>query len=185
MIVMAFDIATHTGVALGRAGETPRAISVDFGKRNQAVVFSKVIRLTCNLLTKYKPDILVYESPVGGPKTSHFLVGIAACFAGEASRLGYKPEKLDISSVRKHFLGRNLTRRDFPHLAPGRARTEIKRAVIARCHQLGWRVEDDDQADACALWDYAAATIARTQGAPAGDCSNEPHRAAFDPLACC
>jgi hypothetical protein len=166
---MALDIAGCTGVAFGVAGETPRAISVDLGKsRSEAVRFSKMIGLTNTLIRKHKPDLLVYEAPVGGPKTSHTLVGIAACFVGEATRLGFEPEKIAIASVRKHFLGKHLTSASFPGMSKGRARQEIKRALIARCNMLGWKVDDDDQADACAIWDYACAKWAGTQAKPIG-----------------
>lgn len=166
---MALDIAGSTGVAFGVAGETPRAISVDLGKRHsEAVRFSKMIGLTKTLVEKHRPDLIVYEAPVGGPKTSHTLVGIAACFVGEATRLGFTPEKVAIASVRKHFLGKHLTTAHFPGMSKGQARNEVKRALVARCNQLGWKVDDDDQADACAIWDYACSTKARAQAKPLG-----------------
>lgn len=174
MIVMAFDIAGRTGIAYGRAGETPRATAVDLGKgRGDAAQFARMIRATNELLTKYRPDIVVYEGPVGGPRTSHFLVGLAACFVGEAARLGHKPIDLNLGSVRKHFLGKHITTRSMPGASKGAVRQEIKRAVIARCHALGWPVRDDDEADACALWDYASATIGRAQAKPLGGLFNE------------
>ena len=173
MKIMAFDIAGHTGIAFGGAGEIPRSTSVDLGrKKSEAVRYSKMIGLTRKMIAQFEPDLVVYEAPVGGPKTSHFLVGVAACFVGEAHRNGVNIKKLELSSVRRHFLGKHLTSRHFPHLTKAKARIEIKRAVVARCHQLGWDVDDDDEADACALWDYAQAVYGRSQSAPLGELFN-------------
>lgn len=169
MKILAFDIASRAGIAFGVAGETPRATSVDLGKKlPEAQRFSKMIQATKHFLERFEPDVVVYEGVVGGPKTSHFLVGIAACFVGEATRLGYDPKSCSLGAVRSHFLGKHLTTRHFPHMKHAAAKLEIKRAVIARCHQLGWQVQDDNEADACALWDYAGATLGRAQAAPVG-----------------
>ena len=169
MIILAFDIAGRTGIAYGSAGGNPRATAVDLGKgRSEAVRFAKMIETTQFMLDRYKPDLVVYEAPIGGPRTSHFLVGIAACFTGQARLMGYDPKACSIASIRKHFLGKNLTSRDFPGWTKAKVRTEIKRQVIARCHLLGWPVRDDDEGDAVSLWDYAGATFGRAQSKPTG-----------------
>lgn len=169
MIVMAFDISGRTGVAYGRAGGSPRATSLNLGQGlSEQKRFAKMISSTRFLLRKYKPDIVVYEAPVGGPKTSHFLVGVTACFVGTAAEEGFDPISVPINSVRKHFLGKHLTSRDFPGANKAGARRAIKRQVIARCQLLGWSVRDDDEADACAIWDYGCAVHGRAQSRPAG-----------------
>lgn len=169
MKVMAFDIATRCGVAFGTAGGTPRATAVDLGKGfSDAERFAKVIGATRRLLERFEPDLVAFEEAVGGPKTSHFLVGIAACFQGQAAAMGYRPRPVPIATVRKHFLGKHLTAQHFPGLSKGRARLAIKRQVVARCTALGWEVKDDDEADACAIWDYACATWGRAQARPVG-----------------
>lgn len=170
---MAFDIATSTGVAWGSAGGTPRCVSVDLGKgRSEGSRFSKMLDLADHFLKSYKPDIVVYEAPIGGAMKVVLPGQLAACFVGQAVRLGYEPKSVDLSSVRKHFLGKNLTKAHFPDLSKGQARTAIKRAVIARCLVLGWDVKNDDQGDACATWDYACATMANAQSIPHGGLFN-------------
>lgn len=167
--VMAFDLAGQTGVAFGRVGEVPRATTIDLGKAlSQEERLAEILRATEALLSRFRPEILAYEAPVGGPKTSHLLVAIAGCFVGQAKRLGYAPKSVAIGSVRKHFLGRALASRDFPGMSKARARTAIKSTVIARCGALGWQPRSDDEADAMALWDYACATYGRGQSAPLG-----------------
>ena len=168
--IMAFDIATHTGVAFGIVGETPRSTTIDLGQgKSQALRFAKAIKTTKHLITRYKPDLVVYEAPIGGKFSSQFLVGLAACVTGQASIECKKPPvKLNIGAVRKHFLGRNVTTRDFPGMSKANAKKAIKQVVIGRCTLLGWKVDSDDAADACALWDYACAHYAKAQAAPLG-----------------
>ena len=159
MRVLALDIATNCGVCFGEAGAAPTAWSVDLGKkRSDAARFAKALRMTRHYIGKFKPDLVAVEAPVGGPKTSHLLVGLWACVTGEIECAGVPVLKCDISSVRKHFLGKHLTTKHFPHLQPRLAKLEIKRSVMNRCTALGWSVKNDDAADAAAVWDYACAT---------------------------
>jgi hypothetical protein len=183
--ILALDLATRTGAAFGTAGEAPQFTSIDLGKGlSDPERFAKIIRATATLIQRLTPDIIVYEAPVGGPKTSHFLVGVAACFAGEAVRRGHDPKKLNIGAIRVHFIGRNITSKDFMPVvkleqtskprtlkqmqsrAKLLARAELKRQVTARCHELGWKVRTEDEADACALFSYAGAKLCKSYAAP-------------------
>ena len=173
MIVMSFDIATHTGVAVGRVGETPRATAINLGVgKSQGARYAKAVHSARYLLAKHNPDLIVYESPIGGKNTSQFLVGLSACFVAEI-HLAKKPyHKLNIATVRKHFLGRHFTVRDFPGLSQMKAKAAIKQQVIGRCELLGWPVRNDDEADAMACWDFACATYGNGQSAPLGGLFN-------------
>lgn len=159
MKVVALDIATNCGVAFGEAGAAPRAWSVDLGKRaSDQARFAKAIKLARWVCVTLQPDLIAVEAPVGGTKTSHLLVGMWACVMGEVHRNEVAVVKCDIPTVRKHFLGKHLTTKHFPHLPPAAAKKEIKRSVMNRCRALGWTVENDDAADAAAIWDFACAT---------------------------
>lgn len=159
MRVLSLDIATRCGVAFGEAGAAPRAWSVDLGKgASDPARFAKSIGVARWACQKFEPDLVAVEAPVGGVKTSHLLVGMWACVLGECHRNGVSVVKADISSVRRHFLGKHLTTKHFPHLSAAHAKAEIKRSVMNRCRALGWDVEDHDAADAAAIWDYACAT---------------------------
>lgn len=172
MKIVAMDIATTCGVAVGIAGGQPRSFSVNLGKPPDDRRFSKLLSLTSRLLTEHEPDLLAYEMPVGGPKTSHYLVGLIACVRGVAFNRGIRTEGVPISTVRRHFLGKHLTTRHFPGKNHAAAKKAIKTQVIARCGLLGWQVDDADCADAAALFDFASATWARTQSAPLGGLFN-------------
>lgn len=168
LIVVALDIATQTGIAVGSPGGKPKAWSVDLGKgRGEDARFSKALVLTHELIERYRPDLIAVEAAIGGKFASAFLIGVVACVRGVAANRGVPVRSYTSGSVRKHFLGRALAKRDFPSLKPAAATKAIKGEVIARCRLLGWEVADDNAADACALWDFACAT-AGFQTAPSG-----------------
>ncbi|MBT9385497.1 hypothetical protein KM176_16605 [Pseudooceanicola sp. CBS1P-1] len=174
---MAFDIATSTGVAFGLAGKTPRATTIDLGKRgkSEAARFAKAMQVTRHLLEKYEPDHVFYEAAIGGPKASAFLIGLAACVTGTVADMGIPVREARIQSVRKHFLGKHLVAKDFPGLDARAARDAIKQRVIGRCNQLGWRPRSDDEADALAIWDFGCATLRAAQSVPTGGLFGAEH----------
>jgi Holliday junction resolvasome RuvABC endonuclease subunit len=81
---------------------------------------------------------------------------------GVAANRGVECEQFHSGSIRKHFLGKAYTSRDFPHLKPAAAKKAIKQLVIDRCGLLKWEAEDDNAADALALWDYTCANKVKT-----------------------
>jgi Holliday junction resolvasome RuvABC endonuclease subunit len=170
MRILALDIASVTGVAVGEShgSVSPRAWSVDLGKaKSEDHRFSQALILTHKLIAEHKPDLIAVEAAVGGPKTSHFLVGLLACIRGCAANRGVPIKTYPINSIRKHFTGRALQVRDFPGLNPSAAKKQIKAVVMQRCRMLGWDFTDDNAADALALLDFARATEG-AQTIPAG-----------------
>lgn len=168
MRVMALDIATNMGVAVGIAGGAPRAWSVHLGEAPDERRFSRLLTVTAKLLTEHQPDLVAIEAPIGGKMKSNYLIGLAACARGVCFNRGVRSEVCEISTVRKHFLGKHFTSKHFPGKSLKDAKAAIKVQVIARCGMLRWHVEDSDAADACGIWDYACATWARSQAAPLG-----------------
>jgi len=162
MRVLAFDTATKTGVCVGDAGSTPRAWSVDLGKAEWEVRFARTLRMVERYVTDYKPDLVAIEAPVGGRDANADLIGLIACVKGQANRMGIRTVAYFPASVRKHFLGKALTGRDFPGKSHAAAKGAIKAAVLSRCHMLGWDVNGHDAADAAALWDYTCAMESRS-----------------------
>lgn len=160
MKVLALDLATKTGVAFGSVGGKPFAQTVHLGASEYAR-YAKAQSMVHTLIDRLSPDLVVIEAPVGGPKTSQFLVGLIACVAGAAHGRGVPVKTYFPSTVRKHFLGKALTVRDFPSKSIAASKNALKQVVISKCHMLGWTVNDDNQADACALWEYACAMESR------------------------
>lgn len=168
-IVLAMDLAGRAGAAWGPVGGRPEATAIDLGRaKGEGERLAEMLRATETLLSTVRPEILAYEAPVGGPKTSHFLVALVGCFVGQATLMGYKPRSVAIASVRKHFLGRALSTSDFPGMTKAQAKEAIKATVITRCGALGWKPRNHDEADAMALFDFACAHYGRGQSAPLG-----------------
>ncbi len=69
------------------------------------------------------------------------LIGLWAVACCWGQRQGIEVLDANVQTVRRHFIG---------HARP----KDPKRAVMARCAQLGWRADDDNIADASALWAY-------------------------------
>lgn len=159
-MILCLDIATQCGVAYGLPGSAPTTLSVDLGQgRDENARFAKALRLIDGLIRDQKPTLVVVEAPVKGPRASPFLIGLVAIVRACCGCRGVPVETYEIATVRRHFLGHHLTSASFQHLPPNRrkaaARKEIKEAVIDRCRMLGWEVEDDNAADAAALYDLA------------------------------
>ena len=171
MKILAMDIARNTGFAVGSPGGTPRAWSVDLGVTHDDR-FARALKITSNLIQKHSPDVLAIEDVVGRAKTPHVNVGIISCVRGMAHARGVKIMMCPVQTVRKHFLGRAFTTKDFPGLTPNKAREAIKAQVMGRCALLGWKAEDDDQADSLALWDFAGAKLRAHQSSPIGGLFN-------------
>ena len=79
----------------------------------------------------------------------------------------YQIQDAGVGQVRAHFIGERNLKRDV-----------AKREVLLRCRQLGWRADDDNAADALALWSYAAALIDPNHALQLSPMFNEQLRAA-------
>lgn len=155
--ISAFDLATASAVAFGCLGETPRTEAWDLGKRTAIglrglSLFRRVIR-HCE---SFKPQKAAIEAPL----PPHILVKMnksdgsarlspGLCVVAESALAfcGVENELIERQKALFHFTGR----------ARFRDSKMAKKACMARCWQLGWKVQTEDEADACCLWDYMAA----------------------------
>ena len=170
MRILALDIATQTGIAVGDSTGAPRAWSIYLGPAPNGHRFSNALRMAQGLIEGHSPDLVVAEAAIGGKNASAYLIGLVACVEGVCWNRGVKFHHAYPATVRKHFVGKALTTRDFPHLKPAAAKKAIKAEVIKRCELVGWDVDGDpDAADAAATWDWACAEFApKYQAAPSG-----------------
>ena len=166
MKILALDIATTVGIAVGDASGNPTAWSETLGKKGQDdLLFSRSLVLTSKLIEQHKPDLIAYEGAVGGDRTSHYLVGIIACIRGCATNRGIPLLGCNIGAIRKHFIGQHITSAQYKHLRKGAAkataRADAKAAVQRQCKVLGWQADNEDAADACAVWSFAVGQTTR------------------------
>ncbi|MBR0693620.1 hypothetical protein [Bradyrhizobium lablabi] len=83
-------------------------------------------------------------------------IGMFGIICGIVRCKNIRLEVAQISTWRKHFIGAGrLTHIGDRH----QRRKEGKRLVIERCQLLGWLPDDDNQADAAGIWDWAGATF--------------------------
>ncbi len=155
--ILALDVASKTGVAFGRPGEVPRLQTIDFrGKDELPDVYGRAIEWMATRLRDVPPDMVVIERtvPPSGAfgatnhATTMLTIGLFGIFAGIVRCKGIRLELASINTWKKHFLGTAKLKR-----------TEAKKAAIDRCHLLGWSVDDDNQADAAGIWDWAGQTF--------------------------
>jgi Holliday junction resolvasome RuvABC endonuclease subunit len=160
---LSFDLATLTGVAWGVTGGKPEACTVDLRskKDDDGARYAKALRMAEHFVQKHQPDLVCIEAPVGGREASAFLIGLIACVEGQCVRMGIRVVKYYPASIRRHFLGRALTAKDFPAKTRAHAKAAIKQAVVDRCRLLGWEPKDGNCGDAMAAWDYALALESR------------------------
>jgi hypothetical protein len=148
-VVLALDLATVTGWAAGRPGDTPTFGSVRLNKPggSRATAY-RAFRTWLDAMPSM-PDLIIYELPMQplhmklhtNIDTSKLLMGLAEHL--EEWALG-KTElrEATVGQVRAHFIGQNLKS------------AIAKPKTVQTCIDRGWPVTTTDEADACALWDY-------------------------------
>ncbi|MEY9179687.1 hypothetical protein [Bradyrhizobium sp. USDA 313] len=158
MTVLALDLASRTGWAVGEPGQTPTHGSILFAKpgASHEAIFSKAWGWMESMLADFGPRTVVWEAPMptsfskgrSNINTTTLLYGLPAIIGGCAYRCGvYDLRKADTRDVRMHFIGCN----------PKRDRA--KALVMGQCRSMGWEIKDDNEADALATWNYMCAIL--------------------------
>ena len=156
-LILALDIATNTGAAFGDPADgLPALTSARFGEPGDSLEasFAAAMCWMENLLNARNPSRVVFESPLQPSfmrghttaTTIRKLQGLAAIIGGTAHRMGFfNIAEAPVADIRMHFLGSRRIKS-----------AEAKKATIARCRELGLAPKNDNEADAAALWFYAA-----------------------------
>lgn len=153
--IVAFDIASNTGIAQGYAGDAPKLSSVLLGDNNindalkaqrAHKFFSKIFYELA--LLEITPSVYI-EKPIGTGawgktnfKTNEILTGLYWIAMGCIPK-GVNPQIIAVASVRKSFIGH------------GRAQDPKKR-VQEVCDVLKWQYKNNDESDAAALWYFGS-----------------------------
>lgn len=159
--VLALDLATTTGWAEGEAGGKVRSGRVRFAPpgSSPAAVFAGAQEWIEARLKAFRPRVIVYEAPLPATvvhgrtnaDTAQLLLGLPAIIEAGAHRSGvYDIRAANVQDVRGYFLGPNRRRLK---------RHEAKTATLRMCRAMGLEVDDDNEADAVALWFYASGIL--------------------------
>jgi len=158
MQILALDISTHCGWALGRGWEQPRfgvqhlpsSGDGEFGR-----TYFAFHQWLCDMLTMHSPDRLVFEAPLSshgaGQNAARLSLGLAAIAEMVAHIRSVPSNEVAVNTVRLHFCGDGHAKKD---------------DVGFECRQRGWMVADHNAADACAVLDFARHAL-KLPGMPA------------------
>ena len=153
--ILALDLATVTGFAVGTPGSNPQCGHIRFSKpgSTRAQTYRAYRQWLDESWGKRDeiPDLICYESPaipahMGGRtniETTRLLFGLAEhleewCYGKTELR------EATVAQVRAHFIGSNMKA------------SIAKPLTLERCRDYGWECANTDEADAAALWDYTA-----------------------------
>ena len=153
-MILGLDIATNTGAAFGRVGEAPRFSSMMFKGEDTdlmgvAEAVAKAQVWMVETIRAVQPDLVVIEAPMertpeqGTARTTIKLCGLALAVAGIAINKSRMTRFVTVRAVRRTFLGPgggNLSGKDG------------KREVLRFCRAAGWEPNNDNEADAGAVW---------------------------------
>lgn len=163
--IMALDLGTRAGFAVGPPGAVPRSGAVQLKKPDQsrAIAYASLIGFLCEEFERERPSLVAKEAPIplqafrslgNAEATVRITFGLHAIAEGVCQRYGIRCVEEHNQTIRKHFLGRSKLG----------TREATKRAVLSRCWLLGLLprdCRDDDRADACATHDWASASYGR------------------------
>lgn len=167
--ILALDLASVTGYCRGEIGGKLYYGSQKLGGEGatNAERSAAMIRWLTDQLRTFRPRLIIIEAPMAPSQmagrttvsVARTLLGLPFVVEGVAYLLGiYEVRESNVQDVRKHFIGR----RTVPN---GGA----KSMVVARCRELGFDPQDDNAADAIALWHFAASIYGG--GRPRSGCS--------------
>lgn len=155
-LMLALDLAGHVGWALGAPEGTPQfgthTLPSDEGLGRLLLAYHGWIK---GLFERNEIGCVVFESPHLVAGRTHVLtarrlmslVGLTCLAVAEAEIVQFHEEASN--TVMKFLTGHGRFA----------SRPAKKAAAVAAVRALGWNAQDDDSADALALWAYAEAKI--------------------------
>ena len=153
MKVLALDLATTTGAAVGIPGAAPKLFTERFGDpdENHLVRFSRCLNWINLMIKEHQPTVIAIEEPIAsgvvGKKDRIFLAaGYRGCVLGVAGMRKLRLEEYSVSQIRKHFIGTSTLKRK-----------QAKETVLRECLSRGWKASNDNEGDAAALFDFVLA----------------------------
>lgn len=144
--ILALDLATHCGWATNPPHDDPcfgTEVLPSTGKEVGPFIaaYDRWLRDTIEI---QKPALVIYEQPSlfakSTPDTVIKLNGLATHTEWLCHRKGIPVRSANPSRLKKFFTGNGKAKKD---------------EMVTAARRRGWKVSDDNQADACAVWAWA------------------------------
>lgn len=162
MIVAGLDLATATGVCVGKIGAAPTFFTRDLGKRKpHAMRLAEALKLARHLIADLGVEAIGIEAPIiarhDKKSTNELLMGMCGCVRGWASIQCVVAERFETQTIDKTFLGWVPVGRD-----------SRKAAILKQCQMYGWDPQTQDEADAGAVWETMCVQMSPAYAAASG-----------------
>jgi len=161
--ILALDLASRSGWALGVPGARPLSGSIRFAREGHSMAahFAGCRDWLDAFVAVNKPRVVIFEAPIAPSfmightttTTARALLGLIGMVEGTLYGRGFDVREASVSDVRRFFLGSARIKSK-----------DAKAATVRRCVELGWRPADDNAADALALWAYMISILSPADG---------------------
>lgn len=148
--VLALDLATTAGWAIGRPGERPRSGVIQLQGQARAARFAALLEWLDDMatveggLTKVAVEAALSDHNFRSIEAGRLALGFVAHLELWCWDEGVPLEEVHVQTARKAVLGRGV----FP-------KGEAKENVLTWAREQGFEPATDDQADALVTWHYA------------------------------
>lgn len=158
--ILALDVATKTGVCIGKPGGKPYLATLNFRQDptdEPEDIYGRAVIWMATRLKVDPPALIVIEKPVPpsaawgstNHQTTLITIGLFGVFCGVARAKNIKVMPAPISTWRKYTLGKGNMK---GALAKARA--------VDLCRQLGWEAPDHNAAEAACIFLWSCSMVA-------------------------
>lgn len=159
--ILALDLSLTTGWAYGGLRANTPQIGRWFLNGGLARMGESWVDLQNrleDLMAVQRPSLVVYALPYVKLQTSGRLgLGLAAHAESSCYRMKIDVREIPEGTARKGVLGRGgfAERDEDKRIIKGSASKNAKAASLAWCEGKGWPVRDDNESDACVIWEFS------------------------------
>lgn len=159
--ILALDLSLTTGYAYGGLRANAPLVGRWFlngGLANMGEAWVDLQNRVEDFIVLNKPSLIVYALPYAKVQTTARLgLGLAAHAESSGYRMEVKVREIPEGTARKGVLGRGyFADRDAEKkIIKGSARRNAKSAAMTWCEGKGWAVRDDNEGDACIIWEFS------------------------------
>ena len=159
--ILALDLSLSTGFAYGGLQSSAPLIGRWFlngGIHAMGEAWVDLQNRLEDFIALQRPSLIVYALPYAKLQTTARLgLGLAAHAESSGFRMDVKVREIPEGTARKGVLGRGgfAERDEHKRIIKGSASRNAKAASMMWCEGKGWPVRDDNESDACVIWEFS------------------------------